>query len=227
MFWIRGNLNLGLLNPAWISVIMTIFSGSFGFCVSDVIMLRRGAVRFDWTVGFLMTTVNVGEGVDASSNEGIGGWLSSVLLDITLIGAARKLPGSGVRWVRREPLDESVSRQPASWFEPTLVAMGRLRWGVTCLPDGARGTQPGAAADLLRLLVMVLDDKSPVPSIVPTWRGGVQAEWHENGVILEIEADPSGSVEYYFSCRDEEYEGTVEDDLSDLIRRAGFLLSGS
>ena len=145
-----------------------------------------------------MTTVNVGEGVDASSNPDVGGWLSSILLDITLIGAARKLPGSEVRWVRREPLDESVSRQPASWFEPTLVAMGRLRWGVVHLPEGARGTQPGAAADLLRLLAMVLDDKSPTPSVVPTWRGGVQAEWHENGVVLEIEADPSGSVEYYF-----------------------------
>lgn len=174
-----------------------------------------------------MTTTGTGANVEVSGSASMELWLSSVLEDVILMGVDRRTSGSAARWVRREPPGGGEQRKPASWFQPTIEATAKLRWGIERLPDGARGTQPQAVADLLRLLATVLDNESPSPSIVPTWRGGVQAEWHENGVILEIEVDPDGSVEYYFSGHGEEYEGLIEDDVSQLTRRARYLVSNA
>lgn len=94
----------------------------------------------------------------------------------------------------------------------------RLPWKDTDPPDGRKPLEEGAAAKLLWLLCEVLDkDTIPPTSIVPTWRGGVTAEWHVNGFDLEIEADPSGILEYNFAGPGiEEYEGAVADDLDNL-----------
>ncbi len=120
------------------------------------------------------------------------------------------------------PQDQYAPR----WFEPTIRRMAGLPWDDDNWNDDAKPTQPNAAALLLATLAKILDDDSPGPIIVPTWRGGVQAEWHQNGVDLEIEADPDGSVEYYFEDAAEEYEGPVTtDNLSQLIRQARGLSS--
>ena len=111
------------------------------------------------------------------------------------------------------------------WLEPTTVAIGRLPWFETNLPDGRTPPQPQAAATLLWLLAMALDDDTiPPTGIVPSWRGGVAAEWHVNGFDLEIECDPSGTIEYNFVGPGvEEYEGPVDDTLSQLKRHVRML----
>ncbi len=115
------------------------------------------------------------------------------------------------------PQDQYAPR----WFEPTIRRMLDLPWDDDNWNDDAKPTQPHAAANLLATLAAILDDATPPPAIVPSWRGGVQAEWHRNGIYLEIEADPDGSVEYYFTSATEEYEGPVEaDNLPALIRQA-------
>ena len=60
---------------------------------------------------------------------------------------------------------------------------------------------------LSEILKVILDEQAPPPSIVPTWVGGIQAEWHHNGIDLEIEVSPNGNVEYFFKSPDTEYEG--------------------
>ena len=92
------------------------------------------------------------------------------------------------------------------WFDPTIQAMLALPWDNDNWNDNAVATHPWAAAALLVTLVHVLDDTAFPPAIVPTWRGGVQAEWSRNGVDLEIAADPDGALEYYFRSATEEYE---------------------
>lgn len=106
------------------------------------------------------------------------------------------------------------------WFEPTIQAMLALPWDNDNWNDDAAATHPGAAATLLTVLVSVLDNATPPPDIVPTWRGGVQAEWHRNGVALEIEADPDGALEYYFRSLTEEYEESVLPNIERLTRLA-------
>lgn len=109
------------------------------------------------------------------------------------------------------------------WLEPTIQAMLALPWDNDNWNDDAAATHPGAAATLLVVLVSVLDDATPPPAIVPTWRGGVQAEWHRNGVDLEIEADPDGALEYYFRSPTEEHEEQALPNIARLTRLARFL----
>ena len=111
------------------------------------------------------------------------------------------------------------------WFEPVVKAMAGLPWDDDNWKEGAVRTQPNAAACLLALLAEILDGASPAPAIVPTWQGGVQVEWHWNGVYLEIEAAPDATLEYYFLSDTEEYEGPLtSDNLPVLIRQARQLL---
>ena len=84
-----------------------------------------------------------------------------------------------------------------AWFNPTLQAMATLPWRTDNWTSGGKRTQPAAVANMLSLLAKVLDNRTPPPNVVPTWRGGVQVEWHRNSVYLEIEADPHEEMEYF------------------------------
>lgn len=111
------------------------------------------------------------------------------------------------------------------WFDPTIQAMLALPWDNGNWNDAAAATQPRAAATLLVALVHVLDDAAPPPAIVPTWRGGVQAEWSRNGMDLEIAADPDGALEYYFRSATEEYEEPALPNIERLTRLARSVFS--
>ena len=106
------------------------------------------------------------------------------------------------------------------WFYPTLQAIAALPWWTDNWSSGATRTQVRAVAGMLEILVAVLDSQTPPPAIVPTWNGGVQAEWHRNGIDLEIEVDPAGDIEYFFKSPAEECEGLIRDDLSQLSEYA-------
>ena len=119
--------------------------------------------------------------------------------------------------------ENSEPVNPPMWFGPTISAIANLNWDDSDWKDGAEPPHPVAAARLLLLLSQILGDDAPPPSICPTWRGGVQAEWHPQGCDLEIEAVPDGSFEYYFACADEEYEGPLDADLHRLKRQVSCL----
>lgn len=116
---------------------------------------------------------------------------------------------------------------PPTWFGPTISAITNLNWDDGDWKDGAEPPNPVAATRLLLLLTQILGDDAPPPSICPTWRGGVQAEWHPQGCDLEVEAVPDGSFEYYFACGDEEYEGPLEADLDRLKRQISCMIAFS
>lgn len=120
------------------------------------------------------------------------------------------------------PDSQSIQVEPYEvnilWLRPTMDAICCLRLTGDNLPDGRKATQPKAVANLLWLLARVLDNETiPPTSIIPTWRGGVTAEWHVNGFDLEIESDPDGTIEYNFAGPDvAEYEGPVGKSLKGL-----------
>ena len=172
--------------------------------------------------------------IDAEARPGSNGgnasshWLATLLANTLAMGQdVNPLSSSNVLWSGTETLDTSdapSARRVPDWMEPTIIACGGLRWRADGFLDGSKPTEPAAVAKLLRLLAEILGAESPVPSIVPTWRGGVQAEWHENGVYLEIEADPDGSIEYYFADAGEEVEGSISGDSAELAKYAERLL---
>ena len=145
--------------------------------------------------------------------------------EVARVGGAVALPSGEVVLVRH-PRDAKVL---GAWFARTLDACSNLRMSASDLPNAsAKLTDFGAVMRLLSLLGKVLDDDCPGPAVVPTDRGGVQAEWSRNGLYLEIESDPDGGLEYYASGRGHEYEGPVlDDDLGELRECARLLVEPS
>ena len=102
------------------------------------------------------------------------------------------------------------------WFIQTLSACSNLRWSADDLPDASAScTEWSAVWRLLRLLAGILDDDCPAPSLVPSDTGGVLAEWDRNGLHLEIESEPDGSMGYYASGLGHEREGPLDPSDSD------------
>lgn len=98
----------------------------------------------------------------------------------------------------RSVIRGSATTEPA-WLRPViedLESLSRLKenWDTY----GAPRINDGCIKDALSLLEEVQGDSSPAPSCVPTSEGGIQLEWHRNGVDLEIEISPQGTVEVYF-----------------------------
>ena len=108
----------------------------------------------------------------------------------------------------------------SNWFYPTLRAMAALPWWTDNWSSGATRTQSAAIAYMLETLLEVLDSQAPPPSVVPTWNGGVQVEWHRNGIDLEIEVAPEGYIEYFFKSPNKECEGQISGDFSQLSEYA-------
>jgi hypothetical protein len=76
---------------------------------------------------------------------------------------------------------------------------------------GAVQIQKQIVQKALIVLVDVLDDDAPIPSVVPLTDGGVQVEWHRGGRNLEIEFSTEGAPEFYYyeDDSDLEAEGSV------------------
>ena len=88
------------------------------------------------------------------------------------------------------------------WLEPILCSFGDL---MALPPDwdsyGGRPIAHGAVDRALDLLASIMEDSTPVPSIVPIPDGGVQMEWHLAGVDLEITLHGAGGGEVSFEDR--------------------------
>ena len=75
---------------------------------------------------------------------------------------------------------------------------------------GAKPVSSEAARAAATFLVKAISAASNIaaPAVVPTVRGGLQLEWHRQGVDLEIVFGPDGSGSWY--AEDRETEDTVE-----------------
>ena len=99
-----------------------------------------------------------------------------------------------------------------------MAAVCALSWEAADERDGRKPLDAGAVGGLLILLPSLLEDSTlPPTSIIPTWRGGVTAEWHVNGFDLEVSSDPDGTRIYFFVGPGvPEGEGLVEEGMADL-----------
>jgi hypothetical protein len=106
---------------------------------------------------------------------------------------------------------------PPAWAEPMVQSLGKL---LQLEPDwdtyGGSPIDPMCVVAALKLALEVLPDDMPVPSVVPTSRGGLQLEWHTRGVDLEVEFLSATRVCGLFEDAD---SGTWwEEDLSSDLR---------
>jgi hypothetical protein len=105
----------------------------------------------------------------------------------------------------------------APWENPTAEALDSL---LTLPPNwdsyGARPVDHGCAAYALEVLRSIMGDNTPPPQVVPTSVGGVQLEWHERGIDVEIEVrkPDCGHVLYENLKTGAEWEGEIPADLT-------------
>lgn len=106
-----------------------------------------------------------------------------------------------------------------SGYEPPSLwhVMDAIRRFAALAPSwdsyGARPLNPSAVRRILGLLPALLSDNAPEPTIIPTREGGLQVEWHRNGIDLEVRVPPSGPIAHFFadakSGDEHEWEGPL------------------
>ena len=67
-----------------------------------------------------------------------------------------------------------------------------------CDSYGALPIEPRSAAIAFDILSESVNRGTPRPTIVPTIQGGVQLEWHTDGIDLEVKIGPGAKVHIFF-----------------------------
>jgi hypothetical protein len=106
-----------------------------------------------------------------------------------------------------------------SWLPPVLNRVLFLQSQLSDNWDG-RGADRivgDAAASAVAALLDLVNTDTPTPSIVPTVHGGIQVEWHEQGMDLEIKFDPGEEPYVVFEDfeSDEEWFGELSSHFED------------
>ena len=106
-----------------------------------------------------------------------------------------------------------IRGNPPAWVEQTFRSLAALlRLGPGWDSYGSPPVDPNCVVAAIRMAITILRDDSPIPSVVPTSRGGLQLEWHCGGIDLEIEFLSATRVFGYF---EDQLTGTVwEKDLA-------------
>ena len=93
---------------------------------------------------------------------------------------------------------EGLGPKCLQWMPPTIEAITNLPWDDGEWQEKASPTSRNAASSLLATLAMTASPEIPAPNISPMWDGGICAEWHQEGIDLEIYAAPNGIVSWSF-----------------------------
>ena len=115
--------------------------------------------------------------------------------------------------------DSAPELRDAKWFLPTRDALAALLQNSDIGIPNSRPSETSVIG-ALNILAKILDSSAPPPAVVPTYEGGVQVEWHRNGVDLEIEINPDGNAEYFFASPNEEHEGPAWNEIERLTKYA-------
>ncbi len=77
---------------------------------------------------------------------------------------------------------------------------------------GAQPIRPFAIVSIIRWLMAVMRPQMFLPQVVPTAEGGLQAEWHEAKIDLEVAFSPEGRISAW--CEDRESKTEWESDIT-------------
>ena len=111
-----------------------------------------------------------------------------ITLTETDLGVAQESLFQGIKWTSSE-----------TWFEPIRDSVYELlslseNWDLY----GAAQVKREFVASAAGLLRSIMDQDTPAPAIVPTTPGGVQIEWHTNGIDLEIEVQSTSRINVWY-----------------------------
>lgn len=115
-----------------------------------------------------------------------------------------------------------------TWLLPTIDHMREL----AMLPVGwdghdGRPVDIGIAAFAIQFLLQTLEPDGPAPQVVPLSYGGIQLEWHEQGIDLEVEVEAPNRIFVSFEDQvsGEKFEREFSTDYTEVTRVMGILAS--
>jgi hypothetical protein len=99
------------------------------------------------------------------------------------------------RFVRVETV-----QQDGAWLDYVIDALSDL---LVLQPGwdsyGAKAIDHNAAYVVVDVLDQIMHSTTPLPALVPLRSGGIQIEWHERGVDLEIQVRSQMDVSAYYA----------------------------
>jgi len=110
-----------------------------------------------------------------------------------------------------------------AWLIPTIERSGYLlllpfNWDLDASPP----IEPATIQQALNVLFMFMGERSAAPQWTPTREGGVQLDWHANGIDLEIEISvetPGGNAVFKDNgCEGADWDGAIGANLEKLRR---------
>jgi hypothetical protein len=106
-----------------------------------------------------------------------------------------------------------------SWIAPTarqVATLLKLRenWD----SYGSAPIRRDTAYALIDVLAGIMGPNSPAPAVVPSPDGHLQAEWHTNGIDLEVEVMDASRVEVTYSKGQSTWHRLLRHDLTELVR---------
>jgi hypothetical protein len=107
-----------------------------------------------------------------------------------------------------------VAGAPPSWLSETVNSLNLLlalkeNWD----SYGAHRINSKTAITAIQILLPIMQEGTPPPSIVPTPSGNIQLEWHRSGIDLEVEVNASGKYSISYEDATEQIE-PWEDELA-------------
>jgi hypothetical protein len=117
-------------------------------------------------------------------------------------------------------LESGLSSEASSpnWLLPTIEKFSQLlALGPNWDSYGAQPIDAQRVLAALGLLGRVMHNDSPSPAVVPTNGGGVQLEWHTDGVDLEIDVISGTDFQVCYESTSESWERSLSNDLSPLL----------
>ena len=118
------------------------------------------------------------------------------------------------------------SEAPPRWLPDVIYALQRCLYLDSDWDSyGARKIELYNVISAIKLLLDVIQDSTPKPIVVPTNSGGIQYEWHRNGIDLEIEIDENRIRWFFEDTSTGESRAKLESldkdfsELTDLISR--------
>ena len=86
---------------------------------------------------------------------------------------------------------------------------------------GAKAIEFQSVLNAIKLFLSIESLSNCFPAIVPTVNGGLQAEWHDSDVDIEVDIDPNGRIHYIAERTGQdvqEFVGSVDSDRVSLAR---------
>jgi hypothetical protein len=134
------------------------------------------------------------------------------------------------RWnaeVQIDPPSVTTSATPAvpAWTSAVVRRLNDLlRLGENWDSYGASKPSGNSAVELVKVLYDVAGPDTPPPAIVPSPAGHFQAEWHRNGIDLELEVVTPTKILVSFSSAQGSWDAEMNLDitrLAEAVRQVG------